>query len=108
MRRGISNGTFYFVAHVQLSRSSLLRRCFGRAEFGFLEILGNVQVHGLADDAGPFGFGGLLDPSLVLQAAKGFRLNTVETHHRVVEWRNLGVGGACGPRIKTALADLVT
>lgn len=73
-----------------------------------MEFLGNVQVHRLADDTGPFGFGGLLDPSLVLEAAKGFRLNTVETHHRVVEWRNLEVGGACGPRIKTALADLVT
>lgn len=70
--------------------------------------MGNVQVHRLADDAGPFGFGGLLDTSLVLQAAKGFPLNTAETHHRVVEWRNLGVGGACGPRTKTALADLVT
>lgn len=99
---------FYFVTNVQLSRSSPLRCCFGRAESGFLEILGNVQVHGLADDAGPFGFGGFLDPSLVLQAAQGFRLNTAETHHRFVEWRNLGVGGACGPRIKTALADLVT
>lgn len=73
-----------------------------------MEILGNVQVHGLADDAGPLGFGRLLDTSLVLQAAKCFRLNAAETHHRVVEWRNLEVGGACGPRIKTALADLVT
>jgi hypothetical protein len=34
-------------------------------------------------------------------------LDTAETHHRVVEWMNLGVGGACGS-IKTALADLVT